>query len=114
MNDFLLFFILRLLALIPSVILAIVQGIILVKKWGQHNGMKPYRILLFLVTLSFAVDSAIVASSDFAGAFLGISHRNFFGGLTEIRVFSRFLELGAIWYFYKIIYDVRKDGPDHK
>lgn len=114
MNDFILFFILRLLTLIPALVLIIVQGVILVKKWGQHNGMKPYRLLLFIVTLSITIDSAIVAASDFAGGFLGISHRDFFGGLTEIRLLARIIEIGAIWFFYKIIYDVRNDGPDHK
>ncbi len=114
MNDFIIFFILRLLIFIPALVLTVVQGVILVRKWGNHNGMKPYRLLLFLVTLSYSVDSGIVAAGDFAGGFLNISHSQFFGGLTELRLFARFLELMAIWYFYKIIYNARYDGSDHK
>lgn len=114
MNNYLLFLILRLAILIPSFILCLSQGLILYRKWGNHNGMRPYRILLFLVTLAFTTDSAIVAAGDFAGAFLNVSHSQFFGGMTEIRILARLIELLTIWSFYKVVFDAKKDGPDHR
>jgi hypothetical protein len=55
MNDFIIFFILRLLIFIPALVLTVVRGLFWLGNGEIHNGMKPYRLLLFLVTLSYSV-----------------------------------------------------------
>jgi hypothetical protein len=103
-NETALFLILRILTLIPSLILTILQGKILCQKWGNSNGMRPYRILLFLFTLAFACDNAIVAYGDFLKLFFNINHGDTFNDITYVRYIARLVELTAIYYFYKLIY----------
>lgn len=107
MNNEIGFLLLRLLTLVPSLILTILQGTILVRKWGHHNGMKPYRILLFLFTLAFTIDSGVVAYGDYLKIFYSIGHGDTFTDLTVVRYIARLFELTAIFYFYKLIFKAK-------
>jgi hypothetical protein len=109
MNDTTCFLILRIITFIPSSILAIHQGYLLIKKRGNHNGMKPYRLLLFLFTLTFAIDSGIVAYGDFLKAFFNIGHGSTFTDISYLRYLARIIELTAIFYFYKLIFNAKYD-----
>ena len=110
MNEALTFSILRIGTFIPSLILTILQGQIMVKKWKSRDKMKPYRLLLFLFTLTFTIDNGIVLYGDLLKYFLGVSHGQTFSDITGLRYFSRVLELITIYYFYRLIYGVKKNG----
>lgn len=110
MNEVLTFCILRTATLLPSLVLTILQGKVMVKKWKSRDKMKPYRLLLFLFTLTFTIDDAIVLYGDFLKYFLGIGHGQTFSDITGLRYFSRVLELITIYYFYRLIYGVKKNG----
>jgi uncharacterized membrane protein len=112
MNDALTFSILRLLTLIPSVILTIVQGKIMIKRWNNKDKMRPYRLLLFLFTLAFTVDNGIVLYGDLLKYFFQTTHGQTFSEITGLRYLSRVLELITIYYFYRLIYVVKNDKND--
>lgn len=112
MSDITTFTILRLLTLVPSAILTIVQFRTIIKKWKIKDSMGKYRLLLFLFTLSFTIDNAIVFYSDICKLIFGISHGDTFNDLTTIRYLSRIVELIAIFYFYKLIYGVKNGKND--
>lgn len=112
MNDVIIFSILRLLTLIPSLVLTVLQAQIMIKKWKVKDKMRPYRLLLFLFTLTYTIDNAIVLYGDFLKYFLGISHGDTFTDVTGVRYLARVLELITIYYFYKLIYGV-KNGKNN-
>ena len=109
MNDVLTFSILRLLTLIPSLVLTVLQAQIMIKKWKSRDKMRPYRLLLFLFTLTFAIDSGIVAYGDFLKAFFNIGHGSTFTDINYLRYLARLIELMAIFYFYKLIFNAKYD-----
>lgn len=112
MNEVVTFTILRLLTLVPSFVLTVIQLRTLIKKEGLKNDMGKYRLLLFLFTLSFTIDNAIVFYGDFCKIIFGTSHGDTFNNLTTIRYLSRLVELTAIFYFYKLIYGVKNGKND--
>lgn len=110
MNDVLTFSILRTLTLIPSLVLTVLQAQIMIKKWKSRDKMRPYRLLLFLFTLTYTIDNAIILYGDCLKYLFGISHGESFSDITGLRYLARVLELITIYYFYKLIYGVRKNG----
>lgn len=114
MNIVLTFLIIRVFTFLLSAVLLFMQGRILYIKRGKHNGMRPYRILLFLFTLAFAIDNAIVSTSDAALYFFKIGHGSSNDYLMYLRLVSRLIEVGTISYFYKLIYTIQKIHHDDK
>jgi len=110
MNEALTFSILRFGTLIPSLILTVLQGQIMVKKWKSRDKMRPYRLLLFLFTLTFTIDNGIILYGDILKYFFGIGHGQTFSDINGLRYCARILELITIYYFYRLIYGVRKNG----
>lgn len=109
MNTTLLFLIIRAITLVFSGALAFMQGKILYQKWGNHNGMKKYRLLLFLFTLAFFVDGAIISYADFLLYFYNVGHGQTMDYLVSVRLISRIIEMTAIGYFYKLIYSAKNN-----
>jgi hypothetical protein len=114
MNIILPFLVIRILTFLLSAVLLFMQGRILWIKRGKHNGMRPYRILLFLFTLAFVVDNAIISGADVAAYFFNIGHGTSMDYLVYVRLVSRLIEVGTISYFYKLIYTIQKIHHDDK
>jgi hypothetical protein len=109
MDTTLLFLIIRVITLILSGVLAFRQVSIIYKKRNVGDKMKPYRLLLFLFTLAFFTDNAIVSYMDTAKFFFDIGHGVTADSLVVVRLMSRVIEITAIGYFYKLIYSAKNN-----
>ena len=98
--------------MLSSGALLVLQSYILWQKRGNHNGMKKYRILLFLFTLAFFVDNTIISYEDLLKYFYNVGHSVSLTGLTLYRLIARIIEVVAIFYFYILIYIVNQ-GKKH-